>query len=119
MAFYITRRLAWTAVVVLVVLLLTFAVFYLMPAGDPALRFAGKSPTEVAGLVRERLGLDQPWYTQFAKYAKNFVAGDQYGWPGLGYSYVNNQPVLDTVKNRAPRTLLLIAGAAFIWLVVA
>ena len=119
MAFYITRRLAWTAVVVLVVLMLTFAVFYLMPAGDPALRFAGKSPTEQSlALVRERLGLDQPWYTQFAKYAKNFVAGDQYGWPGLGYSYVNNQPVLDTVKNRAPRTLLLIAGAAFIWLVV-
>src|SRR4029079_2369546 len=43
---------------------------------------------------------------------------DQYGWPGHGYSYVNNQPVLDTVKHRAPRTLLLIAGAAFIWLVV-
>jgi peptide/nickel transport system permease protein len=119
MAFYITRRLAWTAVVVLVVLLLTFAVFYLMPAGDPALRFAGKSPTEQSlALVRERLGLDQPWYTQFGKYAKNFVTGDQYGWPGLGYSYVNNQPVLDTVKHRAPRTLFLIAGAAFIWLVV-
>jgi len=119
MALYIARRLVWTGVVVLVVLLLTFAVFYLMPAGDPALRFAGKSPTpQSLAIVRERLGLDRPWYIQFGKYAKNFVAGDEYGWPGLGYSYVNNQSVLNTVEKRAPRTLLLIAGAALIWLVV-
>ena len=119
MALYIARRIVWTGVVVLIVLLLTFAVFYLMPAGDPALRFAGKSPTpQSLQLVRERLGLDRPWYIQFGKYAEKFVGGDQYGWPGLGYSYVTNQSVLDQVKQRAPRTLLLIAGAAFIWLVV-
>jgi peptide/nickel transport system permease protein len=119
MTLYIIRRLAWTAVVVVIVLMLTFAVFYLMPAGDPALRFAGKSPTEESlALVRERLGLDQPWYVQFGKYATNFVTGDEYGWPGLGYSFVSNQSVLGMVETRAPRTLLLIAGAAFIWLVV-
>jgi peptide/nickel transport system permease protein len=117
--FYIFRRLGWTIIVVLCVLLLTFAVFYLMPAGDPALRFAGKSPTEESlALVRERLGLDQPWYEQFGKFVGTFVKGDEYGWPGLGYSYVTNQSVLDLVTTRLPRTLLLIAGAAVIWLVV-
>ena len=56
-------------------LLLTFAVFYLLPAGDPALRFAGKSPTEESlALIRERLGLDQPWYEQFGQFVGNFVA---------------------------------------------
>jgi peptide/nickel transport system permease protein len=117
--FYILRRLGWTIIVILCVLLLTFAVFYLMPAGDPALRFAGKSPTEESlALVRERLGLDQPWYEQFGRFVGNFVTGDEYGWPGLGYSYVTNQSVLDLVTTRLPRTLLLIAGAAVIWLVV-
>jgi peptide/nickel transport system permease protein len=117
--FYIFRRLGWTIIVVLCVLLLTFAVFYLMPAGDPALRFAGKSPTEESlAHVRERLGLDQPWYEQFGKFVGTFVKGDEYGWPGLGYSYVTNQSVLDLVTTRLPRTLLLIAGAAVIWLVV-
>jgi peptide/nickel transport system permease protein len=117
--YYIFRRLGWTIIVVLCVLLLTFAVFYLMPAGDPALRFAGKSPTEESlALVRERLGLDQPWYEQFGKFVGTFVKGDEYGWPGLGYSYVTNQSVLDLVTTRLPRTLLLIAGAAVIWLVV-
>jgi peptide/nickel transport system permease protein len=118
MALYIVRRLGWAAVVVLIVLLLTFAVFYLMPAGDPALRFAGKSPTtESLALIRHRLGLDQPWYVQYGKFVKNFVTGDEYGWPGLGYSYNTNVPVIDQVRDRAPRTLLLIAGAATIWLI--
>ncbi len=119
MLYYIIRRLGWTIIVILCVLLLTFAVFYLMPAGDPALRFAGKSPTEESlALVRERLGLDQPWYEQFGKFVGTFVKGDEYGWPGLGYSYVTNQSVLDLVTTRLPRTLLLIAGAAVIWLFV-
>ena len=37
MPLYIARRLLWAGLVVLVVLLLTYAVFYILPAGDPAL----------------------------------------------------------------------------------
>ncbi len=119
MLLYIVRRVLWAAVVVLIVLLLTFAVFYLLPAGDPALRFAGKSPTpESLALIRHRLGLDQPWYQQFGLFVKNFVTGDEYGWPGLGYSFTSNVSVLSEVKERAPRTLLLIMGAATIWLIL-
>jgi peptide/nickel transport system permease protein len=116
---YIVRRLLWATLVVLIVLMLTFAVFYLMPAGDPALRFAGKSPTpENLELIRHRLGLDRPWYEQYALFVKNFFTGDAYGWPGLGYSYGSSVSVLSEVRERAPRTLLLIAGAATIWIVV-
>lgn len=119
MLLYIVRRTLWAIVVVLIVLLLTYAVFYLMPSGDPALRFAGKSPTpESIALIRQRLGLDNPWYVQYGIFVKNFFTGDQFGWPGLGYSYVNLVPVLDQVEERAPRTLLLILGAATIWIVL-
>jgi len=69
-------------------------------------------------LIRDRLGLDEPWWKQYAIFVKNFVAGDEYGWPGLGYSFTGNVSVLSEVTERAPRTLLLIAGAAIIWLVV-
>jgi peptide/nickel transport system permease protein len=118
MVIYIARRLAWTGLVVATVLLITFAVFYLLPAGDPALRFAGKSPTpELLAEIRHRLGLDQPWYEQFGKFIKNFFLGDEYGWPGLGYSFNGGVSVLSEITTRAPRTLLLIAGAAVIWLV--
>lgn len=119
MLLYIVRRLLWATLVVLIVLMLTFAVFYLMPSGDPALRFAGKSPTpENLALIRERLGLDQPWYEQYALFVKNFFTGDEYGWPGLGYSYGGSVSVLSEVRERAPRTLLLIVGAATIWIIV-
>src|SRR3954447_24972218 len=105
MAFYIARRLAWTALVVASVLLITFVVFFELPAGDPALRFAGKSPTpELLATIRHNLGLDQAWYMQFGRYVKNFFVGDQYGWPGLGYSYGNSVSVLGQVTDRAPRT---------------
>ena len=56
-----------------------------MPAGDPAPRSRGSHPPESLALVRERLGLDQPWYKQFGKFVSTFVTGDEYGWPGLGY----------------------------------
>lgn len=118
MAFYIARRLFWTLIVVACVLAITFAVFYLLPAGDPALRFAGKNPNQQElDLIRHRLGLDQAWYVQFARFLKNFFTGDRYGWPGLGYTFTGQQSVLSLILDRAPRTLFLIAGAATIWLV--
>jgi peptide/nickel transport system permease protein len=118
MPFYIARRLLWTILVVGIVLLLTFLIFYKLPAGDPALRFAGKAPTEqLLTEIRHRLGLDQAWYAQFGHFVKNFFAGDAYGWPGLGYSFGNNVSVLDQVKRAAPHTISLIAGASVLWLV--
>ncbi len=117
MVFYILRRLVWTLVVVACVIGITFVVFYLLPAGDPALRFAGKNPnpTELA-LIRHRLGLDQAWYVQFGKFIKTFFTGDQYGWPGLGYTFAGGSSVLDLIAARAPRTIFLIIGAATMWL---
>jgi peptide/nickel transport system permease protein len=119
MALYIGRRLVWTGVVVACVLAITYAVFFLLPAGDPALRFAGKSPTSAElAQIHVRLGLDKPWYVQFGKFAKNFFVGDQFGWPGLGYTYAGQTSVKDLIMQRAPRTLFLIAGAAILWLVI-
>jgi peptide/nickel transport system permease protein len=119
MTLFIARRLIWTAIVVAIVLLLTYLVFYKLPAGDPATRFAGKSPTpELLTQIRHRLGLDRAWYVQFGRFVKNFFTGDAYGWPGLGYSFGNNVAVLDQVRRAAPRTLSLIVGSALIWLLL-
>jgi peptide/nickel transport system permease protein len=119
MAFYIARRLAWMVFVVLAVLFITFVVFFKLPAGDPALRFAGRSPTtEQLVEIRHRLHLDKPFYIEFGYFVKTFVSGDEYGWPGLGYSYNSFASVKSQIVFRAPRTLWLAAGAATIWLTV-
>jgi peptide/nickel transport system permease protein len=115
---YILRRLGWALLVLLGVTFITFSIFYLLPPGDPALRFVGKQPTpESIALVRHNLGLDRPFYVQYAKFLKAIVLGDKYGWPGLGYSYDSSIPIRHKILEKAPRTLSLIAGASIIWLV--
>ena len=119
MAAYIVRRLIWVIVVLLAVTMITFAIFYLLPTGDPAVRFAGKSPTpQVLEEVRRQFGLDKPWYAQYWRFLSDLVAGDKYGWPGLGFSFDTRIPVREELLERAPRTLSLAFGAAVTWLVL-
>jgi len=116
MLFYLARRLAWTVAVVLAVVAVTFAVFFLLPNGNPALRFAGKSPTQASiAQIDARLHLNKPWYIEFGYFVKTLALGDANGWPGLGYSYGNYVSVRSEIIQRAPRTLWLIAGAATLW----
>ena len=113
---YVIRRLLWAGLVVLVVTLLTFVIFYVMPPGDPAVRFAGKQPTpELIAEVRAQLGLDRSLPEQYVLFLKRLVTGDEYGWPGLGFSYDSRTPIVEEIKTRFPRTLSLTLGAAVVW----
>jgi peptide/nickel transport system permease protein len=117
MLLYIARRLVWTVVVVLAVVAVSFAVFFLLPNGNPALRFCGKLPTpECIQQTDARLHLNKPWYVEFGYFVKTLVTGDDQGWPGLGYSYGNYVSVKSEILQRAPRTLWLVFGASMIWL---
>jgi peptide/nickel transport system permease protein len=116
---YVIRRLLWTVVVVLIVTLVTFVIFYVLPPGDPAIRFAGKQPTpELIAEVRSQLGLDKTLPEQYWLFLKRLVTGDQYGWPGLGFSYDSRTPIKEEIVERAPRTFSLAIGAATIWLLM-
>src|SRR5919108_780251 len=116
MVSYIARRLLWAVFVVLIVTMLTFLIFYVMPPGDPALRFAGRQPTpETIELVRDRFGLDKPWYQHYGIFLKHLATGDEWGWPGFGFSFDTRVPVRDELLARLPRTLILVAGAAILW----
>jgi peptide/nickel transport system permease protein len=123
---YVIRRLIWTVFVVLVVTLVTFIIFYVAPPGDPATRFAGKQPTpELIAEVNAQLGLDKPlffawppWESQYGRFLANLITGDQYGWPGLGFSYDARTPILEEMKTRFPRTLALALGAALVWVIM-
>lgn len=111
MAAYIARRLFWTFITLLVISAITFVIFYVMPAGDPARLRAGKNPTdEAVAVIRHQLGLDQPLYQQFWNYNKDlFLHFD------MGRSFVNNQDVRELVFDRLPNTMFLVFGAAIVW----
>jgi peptide/nickel transport system permease protein len=116
---YIVRRVLWAILVVLIVTLITFLIFFKLPSGDPVLRFAGRSPTpDIIEQVEKNLGLDKPWPVQYGIYVKSIFAGDDYGWPGLGFSYDTRESIRDELGDRLPRSLSLAIGAAIIWLVV-
>jgi peptide/nickel transport system permease protein len=116
---YIIRRILWAILVLLVVVFLTYVIFFLLPAGDPALRFAGKNATPaVMANIRHSLGLDHPWYIQYVLFTKGVVLGDKYGWPGLGVSFTNGQPMKSEIFPRLIVTMQLAIGAAIIWLCV-
>ena len=119
MARYVVRRLLWVILVMLVVTLVTFLIFFVMPPTDPAVAFAGKQPTpELVAEARKQFGLDKPVYHQYAIFVKHIFLGDQYGWPGLGFSYNNRTPVKDELFRRAGVTIQLAAGAAVVWLLI-
>ena len=123
MGSYVVRRLLWMDFVILIVTLLTFLIFYVMPPGDPAIRFAGKQPTpELIAEVKEQLGLDEPLYVQYGLFVKRLAVGEECPagsgerkWPGLGFSYDSRECVRDEIAERAPRTISLALGAAVVW----
>ena len=81
---YVLRRLIWTAFVLLIVTLLTFTIFYVLPPGDPtsqvppARQVAGGTPPTEERLaeIRRQLGLDRSLPEQYGLFIKHLVMGD-------------------------------------------
>jgi peptide/nickel transport system permease protein len=116
-AAYIARRLIWVVFLLFVITLITFLIFSVLPAGDPAVARAGRQPSpELIANIREQLGLDKSKPVQFINYIGDilpFVGGNGVYF---GFSYNNNTDVLPEILERLPTTLFLTAGAVLLWL---
>ncbi len=109
---YILRRLALAIVVLVGVMLLTFAVARIVPS-DPAALYAGPRPTAAQiATVRVRLGLDQPMPVQFARYVGSILQGD------LGQSFKTRRPILDDLRAFLPATLELVIAATILAVII-
>ncbi|MFM0740185.1 ABC transporter permease [Paraburkholderia xenovorans] len=111
-------RVAATAVrglaVVLGVLVVNFFLIRLAP-GDPALALAGDAGAGDGAYIqhlREQLGLTRPLAEQFALYLRSLAHVD------FGYSYRNQESVLQLVAERLPATLLLMVAAFAVSVVI-
>lgn len=112
MATYIARRLLTVIPTLLGVLLAVFLMVRLAP-GDPAQLLAGEFATpETLADIRQRFGLDQPWYTQLGLYTLNVFQGD------LGESVRTRQPVTHELADYFPNTLRLTLGAMLVALLI-
>jgi peptide/nickel transport system permease protein len=133
MIFFIIRRLITTVFLLLLVSMITFAIFFLVPrlAGQTsyqlAAQYVGRNPipSEIRA-VEAKLGLNDPLYLQYGRYIKGIVAGIHYNsgtdvsycpFPCFGYSFRNQQPVWPQLISNAPVTLSLALGASVLWLI--
>jgi peptide/nickel transport system permease protein len=108
---YIIRRVLWGIVLLFLVSALTFVVFYVFPAGDPAQLRAGRLATPaLIAKIRHTLGLDRSIFVQYFDYMKNVVLHFDFG-----YSYYSGQSVLSLIRDRLPATLSLTVGAVILW----
>jgi peptide/nickel transport system permease protein len=102
---YILRRLAQAVLVMLAVGLIAFSLFRFV--GDPVLFMLGQDATpEDRARVTKILGLDQPFYVQYAIFVSNAVQGE------FGLSLRQVQPVSRLIAERLPATLELSLVAA-------
>lgn len=106
---FIVRRLASMVLVMFAVTVLVFIIFNVLPGGDPAVRMAGKQPTESQiESIRQEWDFDEPVYTQYVTTMGKLFTGDM-------VSYTTQLPVIDEIIKGLPRTLSLAIGAALIW----
>jgi peptide/nickel transport system permease protein len=116
---YIIRRMLWVVLVLLVISFITYLIFFVMPSTDPAIIFAGKTPTKAnVAEVRRQFGLDRPVLIQYGLFVKRVFLGDQYGWPGLGFSFNTRSALKPIVFSRLLVTMQLALGAAVVWLLI-
>jgi peptide/nickel transport system permease protein len=130
---FIIRRLFAAVFLLILVSMVIFAIFFLLPklGGQTdyglATQYVGRNPTRAAVLQMEaQLGLSKPVYLQYWSYLRAIVAGAHFGTgtssaycppPCFGYSFKNQQPVWPMIVSDIPVTLSLAIGAAVLWLV--
>ena len=93
MIYFIIRRLILTVFLLLLVSIITFAIFFLVPrlAGQTsyqlAAQYVGRNPipSEIRA-VEAKLGLNDPLYLQYGRYIKSIVFGAHYN-SGTDISY--------------------------------
>ncbi|WP_436525617.1 ABC transporter permease [Actinoplanes sp. HUAS TT8] len=126
---YLIRRLINAVLTLLVVTLVTFGVFFMVPkltGSDPALLYIGKTSDAVSiEGIRVKMGLNDPVLVQYGKFLKGIVAGRDYAngpdvqhcpAPCLGYSFKTEQEVTPLLISDLPVTVSLAIGAAILWL---
>ncbi|MPZ43841.1 MAG: ABC transporter permease subunit [Betaproteobacteria bacterium] len=107
MVAYILRRLAASAILLLVMSLLVFVGVYAI--GNPVdLLISPEADQQEMERVIAALGLDKPLWQQYLIFLERALSGD------LGRSFAFNTPAIELILNRMPATLELALAAMLI-----
>jgi peptide/nickel transport system permease protein len=92
-----------------IIMTLLFVLFRMAPGDPVAMLTDPMMSDEEVKLLSKQFGLDQPIYKQYLIYLCNFFQGN------FGISFYYHQPVLDILKDRLPKTVLLFTTAVILY----
>ncbi len=97
----IFKRVLYTIILLCGIVILNFSLFFLSP-GDPTnLYFGPKVSRQNLEILRQQMGVDQPWGQQLREWGRHALKGD------FGYSWAKHRPVRDILIEAIPATLQL------------
>ncbi len=111
---YLVRRLLWAGVLFVAVTMVSYIIFFLVPAEPARLICGAQCPPDQVERVRKEIGLDRPVWQQYMSFLEGIVIHQS-----LGRSYATRQPVTTIIRDAAPVTASIIIGGVLLWMAVA
>jgi peptide/nickel transport system permease protein len=124
---YLVRRILAAATTLVVLSIITFGLFFAVPADPAALQCGDQCTKEQVELVRHGLDLDRPVPQLYLEFMAGIFVGRTIGFgeqkqenncsaPCLGYSFRTFEPVTDMIGRALPITASIVFGALMLWL---
>jgi peptide/nickel transport system permease protein len=109
---YLIRRLLQSVLVLFLISVLTFVMIHAAPGGPTQVLLAPGLSPEAFEVQKHNMGLDRPVHIQFLHWIGNLLQGD------LGYTFKNHIPVNEILWPTVENTLVLMAAAWLLSLVI-
>ena len=114
MAGYLARRLLWAMVLFVAVTMVTYVIFFIVPANPARLACGQRATQDCIDRAAAYLGTDRPIYVQYERFLERLVVHQD-----LGRSFTNRQSVNHVIASAAPVTASLLFGGMVFWLLLA
>ena len=124
---FVLRRAYFAVLTLLLVSVVVYGVFSILPFDPAALTCSQKCTPAIVEANRVKLGFDKPLWEQYWLFLSGIFLGRTYGAgsaeftcpaPSFGYSFNENMCVTDMLKEALPITINLAIGAFIIWIIV-
>src|SRR5438132_193831 len=102
---YLIRRLLWAVVLFIAVTIVTYMIFFVVPADPARLSVGQRATADEIERARHFLGLDKPVPYQYGLFLKRLVVDRS-----LGRSFTNRVDVTHTILQDAPVTASIVFG---------
>lgn len=110
---YLIRRTLQSVLVLFLISVVAFLLIHAAPGGPASILLSPHVSPEVAEIQKHNMGLDQPVPVQYVKWLGNLLQGD------LGNTFKNNIPVGEIMWPTVKNTLVLMAAAWIVSLIIA